>query len=674
MDQELRKTGARNPVVNKEASYIVMIAAIILIPLLYFEITVESYIALKEMLIGATGIFLFSISILDYIRTGTTKVRICALDVMVVVFALYSLATVFLSVNKGEGVLAWAPVPSLVIIYFYISRNAGKLSGRFLPAISVSATIVSIITIVFSLYSWVSFGEGINEALVRLKDVLVFPLGGNNFTAAFLTIALPATASLKKGSGYRSFKNKALAIQAAGIVVCFGRIAIAITVLFVLMWLIFMIVKKSFAIDWHGPIAIIIGMVIAVSAFFMLVSSEPRHAVVQDMMIAPEGSAQQGLDSMHMRLFWWKDAIRMIADHPAGVGLGGFTFIFPKYRTIPETFVYPEVRLTTPHNDYLHIASETGFVGLAMFAGIIFLGIAGVVYGFNQKDSSNSEAAFFSFFALIIIALYSLVDFPLFMPVGKFLFYIVLGFSGSFYISRSKKEFSPGKAATAAGFLAVFCALILPGTLWAKNFMAQTHVYKQINSIENHEESLAEFNRAIALNPETKYAYQYAGSMYDKSGDCEKSINMFKKALESDPYDYNVINYLGVAYARCEKPEEALESFALASTIYPYYSNPHLNAGIVYIQNGNDLQAAEQFRFALSLNKNIIEVYIQLADLEKNAGNFKAAAILINKGLEIKPGSPVLLQLMYELHNEMSGKKGAIGKPALNNEENNKQQ
>lgn len=660
MEQEIKQS-SQAPAPARDFSLFLLIAAIILAPLAYLKLTVESHIALKDLVIGVSGTIIFFIALVNSVSNDRTKVKYCALDVFLVLFILYSLATVYFSINKGEGVLTWAAYPPLLVIYFYVSRNGEGIADRVIPAISVSATIIAVITLALSLMSWGRLGDGSAGAMVRLKDILVFPLGGNNYTAAFLTFALPATASLKDGTGIRSFRNKALAIQAAAIAACFGRIAIVISLVFALCWLVSMIAGKSVAKDWRGPAAIVLGMVLTASLFFIMVSNEPRQTVVQDLMISPDGAAEQGIDSMHMRLFWWKDATRMIVEHPAGVGLGAFGYVFPGYRTIPETFIYPEARLTTPHNDYLHVLSETGYPGFAIYIGALLLGLVGAAYGVSRKETNLSETAFFSLSVMLVFAAYSIADFPLIMPACRLILFIALGFSAAMLMKKSTKEFSAGGALSYVGYAVLFCALIIPGTMWVKNFAAQTHVLKQINSLQNPKVALEEFGKAIAINPDTKYAHKYAGSIYDRSGDCAKSIDMFKKALELDPNDYNIINYMGVSYARCGKSDEALAAFKKAAEIYPNYANPHLNAGVLLLQEGNEKRAAEHFRTALALNKNLVEVYIQLAQVEMQAGNYQAAAQIVRKALDIKPNNQVLMAQMYEIHNAMNAS-GAGGK------------
>lgn len=67
-----------------------------------------------------------------------------------------------------------------------------------------------------------------------------------------------------------------------------------------------------------------------------------------------------------IRPFFWQDTTNMIKDFPAiGVGLGDYSYIFPKYRTFAERWGF----LQFAHNDYLQLIAEMGVVGGVFLCG-----------------------------------------------------------------------------------------------------------------------------------------------------------------------------------------------------------------------------------------------------------------------------------------------------------------
>ena len=67
-----------------------------------------------------------------------------------------------------------------------------------------------------------------------------------------------------------------------------------------------------------------------------------------------------------LRPHMWKDTLGLIKDFPVfGVGLGNYSYVFPKYRT----FIYHARLLRYAHNDYLQLISEMGMFGGVFIAG-----------------------------------------------------------------------------------------------------------------------------------------------------------------------------------------------------------------------------------------------------------------------------------------------------------------
>jgi O-antigen ligase len=69
-----------------------------------------------------------------------------------------------------------------------------------------------------------------------------------------------------------------------------------------------------------------------------------------------------------IRPFFWQDTMNMIKDFPAiGVGLGDYSYIFPKYRTFAEHWG----SLQFAHNDYIQLIAEMGAVGGVFLVGFM---------------------------------------------------------------------------------------------------------------------------------------------------------------------------------------------------------------------------------------------------------------------------------------------------------------
>ena len=108
-----------------------------------------------------------------------------------------------------------------------------------------------------------------------------------------------------------------------------------------------------------------------------------------------------------MRLSYWKDTWKIIAEHPfKGVGLGNFNLVESRYA----------------HNSFLQIWAETGILGLLSFLWFIAISIK---TGLKNKKSSPENAAIIA--AALVFLIHNLVDFTFFLPETVFSWWVILG-------------------------------------------------------------------------------------------------------------------------------------------------------------------------------------------------------------------------------------------------------
>ena len=82
---------------------------------------------------------------------------------------------------------------------------------------------------------------------------------------------------------------------------------------------------------------------------------------------------KEGPLSQDIRLAMWRDTSRIIRDFPVtGSGLGTFSQIYPKYRTLGLYYGF----LRYAHSDYLQLIAEIGLMG---WAAIILLWVFFIV-------------------------------------------------------------------------------------------------------------------------------------------------------------------------------------------------------------------------------------------------------------------------------------------------------
>jgi O-antigen ligase len=105
-----------------------------------------------------------------------------------------------------------------------------------------------------------------------------------------------------------------------------------------------------------------------------------------------------------------------------GAGLAGFSQTIGPYwnPTHTDRFIYP-------HNIVLTFWSETGLLGLAAFAWIMFTGFAQSWRGWRARQSEWRPLELGVFLALVAVVVHGLVDVPYFKNDLAFEFWVLLG-------------------------------------------------------------------------------------------------------------------------------------------------------------------------------------------------------------------------------------------------------
>ena len=112
-------------------------------------------------------------------------------------------------------------------------------------------------------------------------------------------------------------------------------------------------------------------VVLACGGAVLLASPHVRSRVADGMHeIATADQAERGT-RFGSRVVYWRNAARMIADHPLlGVGTGGFQAAYATYVRGVEGWQGHETG--DPHNQYIKFQAEQGILGLAAFLFFIY--------------------------------------------------------------------------------------------------------------------------------------------------------------------------------------------------------------------------------------------------------------------------------------------------------------
>jgi O-antigen ligase len=125
------------------------------------------------------------------------------------------------------------------------------------------------------------------------------------------------------------------------------------------------------------------------------------------------------------RVIVFRDAVRMIAANPLGVGAGKFQ---DRYRAF-QTF-HPDLLFEHAHNDYLETAAEWGIPAAAAFWSFIAFVLVRAVRLFRSSRSPERRGILLACIgAMFSILVHSLTDFNLQIPSNAMLFFTFVGIS-----------------------------------------------------------------------------------------------------------------------------------------------------------------------------------------------------------------------------------------------------
>jgi tetratricopeptide (TPR) repeat protein len=152
-----------------------------------------------------------------------------------------------------------------------------------------------------------------------------------------------------------------------------------------------------------------------------------------------------------------------------------------------------------------------------------------------------------------------------------------------------------------------------------------------------YEESVAAYEKAIELAPDFGEAYGDLAGVYTYLGRLEEAVAAGKKAIELAPDYATAHNNLGFAYAEKGMLDEAVAEFQEAIRLDPEDPLPHVNLGLVYRNQGKLDEAIAEYEEAIKLDPDDAEKYNSLAIVYYTQGKTDEAIATWKKAIEIDP-------------------------------------
>jgi tetratricopeptide (TPR) repeat protein len=150
-----------------------------------------------------------------------------------------------------------------------------------------------------------------------------------------------------------------------------------------------------------------------------------------------------------------------------------------------------------------------------------------------------------------------------------------------------------------------------------------------------HERAIADFDRAIELDLRDAQAYSNRGTSYAALGWHERAIADFDRAIELDPRVAQAYFNRGTSYATLGQHERAIADFDRAIELDPRDAQAYSNRGNTYAALGRHERAIADCDQALTLDPCYANAWLNKGAVLGNQGNLTAALPCFEKAAEL---------------------------------------
>ena len=185
--------------------------------------------------------------------------------------------------------------------------------------------------------------------------------------------------------------------------------------------------------------------------------------------------------------------------------------------------------------------------------------------------------------------------------------------------------------------LAVFLLLLaysLPAQSTAKDFLDSGNEKRNAG---NYGAAIADYSRAIELNPSLALAYFYRANSFCHVNNFDGAIDDYAKALEIDPSLVGA--YVGRASSYLQKgdPDNAIADATKAITLNPAFAEAYRFRGDAYLRKANFVNALPDLDRNIELGNTTASAYLSRAVAREGISDFSGAIVDETKAIELDP-------------------------------------
>lgn len=517
-----------------------------------------------------------------------------------VVIVLSGLSVIW-SVNFGEAVfqVCQSMMGLMVCLAFFNFLADEYLATK--KILWISAAIILIVYLLFAIIQLFGLHDtsfvqlyavtGIN-AHKNMLSIMLFML------SSFLLTALPNTDNKFLKTIFIMFFGLSIFVivflKSRAVILCF----IVSTIVFLILYLLH--IRKPTCSNRFKIITVIISVVLAFLFFTVLLRYFASAMASRTYEQSEIQTSIASTASLVERFTLWSKTYYVVDKHPfIGCGAGNWQICFPDAGLKGLNRAdYWNINFTKPHNEYMGILAEYGYVGLFLF--LAFVCSLVVFSGFAIIETNDKKEFIFGAITLSIVCgccVNAFFDFPnsrIEHVVWMGILYAVL-----FCFMVKKTERLESKNIGKIGnFVSLVLAvlMVIDGAIRFKGerdtvgmqLALRRNDWRNVERISSTAVSLL-----YTLDPVGMPLHWYHGQSLKAMGN-PNAINSFAKAYNNVPFCKENLNDLGIdEYYTAGNYEQAKFLLHEAIRISPNYIYPYLNLACIYLGE-NDFRKAKE--------------------------------------------------------------------------------
>ena len=167
--------------------------------------------------------------------------------------------------------------------------------------------------------------------------------------------------------------------------------------------------------------------------------------------------------------------------------------------------------------------------------------------------------------------------------------------------------------------------------------------------LEQYERAIEDFDKAISIKQDYVDAYINRGISYFKQGKYECAIEDYDKAIEISPDLPEAYNNRGISYFKQGKYECAIEDYDKAIEIMPVYIEAYINRGISYARMEEFARAIDDFTKAIGLQPENSSAYALRSMIYTNINKFDVAIVDIKRAISYDKNQEIYLDIFSDI-------------------------